>query len=53
MTAELAGGVELPAGPFRVVAGGGSGGVVGTSSITMSVIEEKERGVLRRRLSAA
>lgn len=47
MTAELAGGVGLPAKPFRVVAGGASGGVVGTSSITMSVMEKKEGGVLK------
>lgn len=38
MTAELAGGVG---------AGGASGGVVGTSSITMSVMEKKEGGVLK------
>lgn len=45
MTAELAGSVGLPAGPFRVVAGGASGGVAGTSSITMSAVEKNEGGV--------
>lgn len=47
MTAELVGGAGLPVGPFRVVVGGASGGVAGTSSITMSAMEKKEGGVLK------
>lgn len=47
MTAELVGGAGLLAGPFRVVEGGACGGVAGTSSMTMSVMEMKEGGVLK------
>lgn len=41
MTAVLAGGVGLPEKQAGVVAGGASVGVVGASSIMMSVMEKK------------
>lgn len=47
MTAELVGGAGLPADKVRVVVGGASVGVVGTSSITMSVMEKEDRSVLK------
>lgn len=46
MTAELVGGAGLPP-KVRVVVGGASVGVVGTSSITMSVMEKEDRSVLK------
>lgn len=49
MAAGLLGGVGLPAGQLRAVAGAASVGVVGTSSITMSVTEGRGKRVKGRR----
>lgn len=45
--AVLAGGVGPLAGRVRVVVGGARVGVVGASSMTMSVIEKKHGGVFK------
>lgn len=51
MIAVLAGGIGPLAGGVGVVEGGPSVGVVGASSITMSVIMEKQHGVAFRKMN--